>query len=274
MNKKISMKNSYFIVTLIVLLLLSKKTSAQEATVITAEELAKQLANPVASLISVPLQNNFDFNVGPNEGFRYNLNVQPVIPLSISENWNMISRTIVPIISQSNVFIDDSNQTGLGDIVQSVFFSPKAPSKSGLIWGVGPILLLPTATDNMLGGNKWAAGPNAVFLKLNGPWTLGGLINHMWSYAGSGNNINASFVQPFITYATPKGESYTMASENTQSWDNDIFGGFIGVYYGKVMSLNKQMLQLVGGPKVYYGNNPLNPNWGIRANIILLYPKK
>lgn len=267
------MKNKILNILLLIAMLNVSAVKAQTQAAVSAEKLAKQLANPVASLISVPLQNNFDFGVGLFDGFKYTLNIQPVIPISLNEKWNMITRTIIPIISQSDVTGIGNNETGLGDIAQSIFFSPKEV-KNGLVWGIGPVFLLPTATDNVLGANKWGVGPNALILKLKGQWTYGALVNHIWSYAGNGpNDINATFFQPFITYASKSGSSLSIASENTQSWDNDIFGGFAGIYYSKVLKFGKQMIQLGGGPKIFYGNNFFNPEWGIRVNLIFLFPK-
>ncbi|MCF6223342.1 MAG: hypothetical protein L3J34_06395 [Flavobacteriaceae bacterium] len=268
------MKTKLTLVLFFIHIIFFSSNYAQSQDQATAKELAIKLANPISNLISVPFQNNYDFNVGPLNGLRYTLNIQPVIPISISEDWNLISRTIVPITYQKDVSVLDETDFGLGDIVQSLFFSPKSPTNNGLIWGIGPIFLLPTATNDVLGTKKWATGLNAVFLKLQGQLTYGALINHMWSFAGNGlNDLNASFFQPFFTYATPKGSSYTIASENTRNWNNDLFGGFIGMYYAKVVKIKKQTLQVGGGPKIYYGNNFMNPAWGFRINIISLFPK-
>jgi len=161
------------------------------------EELAKKLANPIASLISVPFQGNYDSDIGPNDkGDRYVLNIQPVIPISMNDDWNIISRTILPLVTQDDIFPGAGSQSGLGDVVQSVFFSPKQPTQSGWIWGAGPVFLLPTATDDLLGADKWGIGPTAVVLKQKGPWTYGALANHIWSVAGDGDRkaISTTFL--------------------------------------------------------------------------------
>ena len=166
-------------------------------------DLAKKTQNPVADLISVPFQNNVNFGVGPQDDVQYILNVQPVIPFRLSEDWNLISRTIVPLIYQPELAPGVGEVFGLGDIQQSLFFSPAKPGK--LIWGVGPIFQFPSATDDSLGQGKWGAGPTAVALTVHGPWVLGALINNVWSFAGDSDrrDVNQMLIQPFVNYNLP-----------------------------------------------------------------------
>lgn len=239
-----------------------------------ADALAKQLANPVAALISVPFQNNFDFGIGSNDGWRYTLNVQPVVPFSLNDDWNLISRTIIPIIHQQDVF-GSSSQTGLGDTVQSVFFSPKEPTSGGWTWGIGPVFLLPTATDGRLGSEKWGLGPTAVALKQEGKWTYGVLANHLWSVAGHSDRaeVNATFLQPFVTYSLGQGQTLTAQTETTYDWRNSKWTMPLGLLYGKVTRIGSQMVSIGGGIR-YYGTKPDGaPDWGIRVSLTLLFPK-
>jgi hypothetical protein len=241
-------------------------------------ELAKQLANPIAALISVPFQFNWDNDIGPDDsGSRLTLNVQPVIPFSLNDDWNLISRTILPIVDQQDIFPGSGDQSGLGDTVQSLFFSPKAPSSRGWVWGVGPVLLLPTATDDLLGTGKWGAGPTAVALKQQGPWTYGALANHLWSFAGDGdrNDISNTFLQPFVSYTTPQAWTVAVNAEATYDWKAEQWNIPIALLVSKVTRLGKQMISIQAGPRYYAESTPTGPEgWAFRANLTLLFPAR
>lgn len=247
---------------------------AQEDQQTSAEELAKKLQNPIASLISVPFQANFDFGIGPADGSRFLMNIQPVIPMSLSEDWNLIARAILPITSQNDVFGESGTQTGLGDMVTSAFFSPKEPTSGGLIWGAGPVLLIPTATDDLLGTGKFGIGPTAVGLKQIGDLTIGVLANHIWSIAGDEDraDVNSTFIQPFIAKNFKGGYALGLNTELTQSWDYDATSGTLNLTGSKVISLGKQLGQVAIGPRIPYGGAN-STEWGFRAAFVLLFPK-
>jgi hypothetical protein len=240
-----------------------------------AAELAKKLSNPVAALISVPFQNNFDFGAGPNgDGFQYKLNVQPVIPISLSEDWNLISRTIIPYVYQENIF-GTSSQSGLSDTVQSLFFSPKAPTSGGWIWGAGPVLLIPTATDDLLGTEKWGAGPTAVLLKQQKGWTYGVLANHIWSFAGESGRaeVNATFLQPFVSYTTKSSTTFTLNTESTYDWSNSQWTVPLNVMVSQLVRIGKQPGQFSLGARYYAEGPGGGPDWGLRFVVTFLFPK-
>ena len=240
-----------------------------------AAELAKATQNPIASLISVPLQNNFDWGGGPNgDGFQYKLNVQPVIPVSLSEDWNVISRTILPFVYQEKV-IGTSSQSGLADTVQSFFFSPVKPAPGGWIWGAGPVLQIPTATDDRLGEEKWGAGPTGVALKQQGPWTYGLLFNHVWSFAGEGGraDVNRTFLEPFVSYTTKTFTSFAVNTESNYDWEHGQWLVPVNMAVQQLLKVGKQPIALQVGGR-YYAQGPSGaPEWGLRFQLTLLFPK-
>lgn len=240
-------------------------------------DLAKSLSNPVAALISVPFQYNYDQNIGPDDdGHRSTLNIQPVIPISVSEDWNMISRTILPIIDQSDVAPGAGSQTGTGDVVQSVFFSPKEPTASGWIWGVGPVFLLPTGSEDELTADKWGAGPTGVVLRQHGPWTYGGLFNHIVDFAGDDDrsDISSTFIQPFMSYTTPSAVTYTLNSESTIDWENDDSAVPINAIVSKVVPVGGQLFSVGGGFRYWADSMENGPEGlGVRLQITALFPK-
>lgn len=245
-------------------------TFAQEES---DEELVKELNNPVSSLISVPFQNNFEFKLGPNnDGFKYTLNFQPIIPFSLNKDWNLITRTIVPFIYQDDV-IGTTTQSGLSDIEQSFFFSPKNPV-AGIIVGAGPVFLYPSATDDLLGAEKWGAGPTIVLVKQEGPWTYGVLVNHIWSFAGNEHRtyVSSTFLQPLIAYSAKTRTTFSVNTESTYDWHNDQWTVPINFTIAQLTRIGKLPVQFTIGGKVYAEGPSGAPEWGIRFVVTPLFP--
>jgi hypothetical protein len=239
-----------------------------------ADALAKQLSNPIANLISVPFQSNFDFGAGDG-GFAYTMNVQPVVPISLNADWNMVSRTIVPIAYRDYLPPPDGDTFGLGDTTQSLFFSPKAPGPGGLIWGVGPVLLLPTATDDFLGTGKMGLGPTAVALVQRGPWTVGALANHIWSVAGKDNrqDVSLTYWQPFTSYALGGGTSVSLNAETSYDWMSNDWTVPVTFGVSQVFKIGEQAVSLQVSGKWFAVTPDGGPDWGVRTTFTLLFPK-
>ena len=268
-----------FQAALVCALILARPLPAQAAApdqASQAAELAKKLANPVAALISVPVQFNADYGFGPTgDGTRYLTNIQPVVPLELNAEWNLISRTILPVISQHDVF-GTSSQSGIGDVLQSAFFSPKAPTAGGVIWGVGPVLLLPTASDDLLGGGKWAAGPTALALVQDSGWTYGVLANQLWSFAGdsSRSSINALYLQPFLSYGgISPGFTLGGSFESTYDWRANQWTIPFIANASQILKVQGQLISVGLGAKVYLDKPANGPDWGLRFTVAFLFPK-
>jgi hypothetical protein len=236
-------------------------------------ELVKKSLNPIASLVSFPIQNNWDFGIGAEDAMRYTANIQPVIPFSLNQDWNLITRTILPVIYQGSRFAGDGSHSGLGDILQSFFFSPKE-KVGGWILGGGPALLYPSATDSVLGSGKWGAGPTLVALRQQHGWTYGLLANHIWSYAGWGDqNVNSTFLQPWISYSTKTYTSFTVNTESTYDWEHAQWTVPLNFMVSQMLKVGKQPISLQLGYR-YYAEGPSGgPEWGIRFAVTFLFPK-
>jgi hypothetical protein len=244
-----------------------------------SQELAKKLSNPVAALISVPFQGNYDQGYGPLEdGERFFVNVQPVIPISLNEEWNLISRTIVPVIKQDEILPFAGEQFGLGDTLQSFFLSPSQPTSEGIVWGVGPVILAPTGTDDLLSSGKWGAGPTGVILRQSGSWTVGALANHVWSFAGDADrtDVNSTYIQPFISYTTPDLWTFTLNTESTYNWENEEWSVPINFVAAKLVKFGEQRVSLFAGVR-YWADTPelTGPkDVGFRFGATFLFPKQ
>jgi hypothetical protein len=242
-------------------------------------ELAKKLQNPIANLISLPLQSNWDWGIGQHgtDAMRYTLNVQPVIPFSLTKDWNLITRTIVPAISQPPLFAADNRTNGIGATQFSAFLSPS--NAEGTIWGAGPIVQIPTTSDSALGSYRWGLGPTFVVLKLEkgSPWVYGFLVNNVWSVGnGAGGSYNNFLLQPFVNYNFEGGTYLTTGPILTADWKADSgnqwtvpLGGGIGhIFHLGRLPVNTQVSAYYNVVKPDFG-----PNWQIRAQVQLMFPK-
>jgi len=254
-----------------------KVETTSPASKSSAQDLAKKLANPVAAMISLPMQMNYTRGYGANDDEdQYLINIQPVIPFAISDDWNLISRTILPIVKRDDIPLGRGVQGGIGDVVQSLFFSPSTVGESGWIWGVGPVFLFPTGTND-LSAEKWGAGPTAVALKQEGPWTYGGLVNHIWSFAGNDDvvkDISQTFIQPFVSYSTDKGLTFSMLTESTYDWENEQWTVPIILVANQLDKFGGQMVSY-GGGIIYTAEAPDGgqEGFGFRLVFTLLWPR-
>lgn len=241
------------------------------------EDLAQKLANPIASLISIPIQANYDENYGAaDQGSVWRTNIQPVIPFTLNEDWNIISRTILPLIDQSAIPTKGLGESGLGDTVQSLFFSPQAPTSSGWIWGAGPVFLLPTATESALGSEKWGAGPTAVALKQSGHWSYGALVNHIESFAGDSSRMymSASTLQPFVSYITSTKTTFGLNSESLYDWNSGQWSIPVIFQVQQLIKVGKLPAQVGLGVRYWAESAPTGPQgWGVRLMWTFLLPK-
>jgi len=264
---------------LILSLVLAVTAAARAEEKNSDEDLAKKLTNPVADLISVPFQFNYDDGIGPtNDGYQYYLKFQPVVPIHLTSDWNVISRTILPVI-YTNRFVPpfDGPNFGTGDITQSFFFSPKEPSSWGkIIWGAGPAFLIPTATNGSLGAEKWGAGPTVVILKLAGPVTAGLLANQIWGFAGNDNRTryNQTYFQPFLVYTTHTATSLGVNLESSYDWVTSRWSVPMNLFVSQMARLGPQIAQFQVGYRSWVSTPSGGPQWGLRFTVTLLYPKE
>jgi len=239
-------------------------------------EIAQKLTNPLAAMISVPLQNWFDFNLGPHEdGFRYTMEAQPVYPMQISKDWNLLSRTTIPVVYQQDV-TGQTTQAGLSDLTEALFLSP-VHTKS-IVWGAGPVFLIPTGTNGLLSTRKFGIGPTAVVLKHKGRTNAGLLASQVWSVAGSASHpyVSQTYAQPFFAYTTTKAWTFAATSYDTYNWTAGRWTAIVNpLRVSKLLNLGPQRLSVGGALRCTVTSPQYQPKGcGLEFTVTLVYPAK
>ncbi|MGB5460054.1 MAG: hypothetical protein WBM91_00110 [Eudoraea sp.] len=265
-----------FLIVLLFFAAGNKLWAQDESQETDAAALAKKAQNPIANMISVPIQNNTNFGLGPFDRSQNVTNIQPVIPASLG-NWNLINRTIIPLTSQPNLAAESGGNYGLGDIVYQGFFTPTG--SGNITWGVGPVLTLPTATNNSLGAGKWSAGPAAIVVAFPGKWVLGAVAYNAWSFAGQSDRaaVNQGVLQYFVNYNLPKAWYLTSAPIVSVNWEGPPDNKWIvpfGAGFGKIFAIGKQKFN--GNVSAYWNAAKLEaidgPDWTLRFQLAFLFP--
>lgn len=245
------------------------------AAVVRAEDssltLAKKLTNPFSDVVNLPINQNPDFGIA-DDGWRYTVTVQPVIPFRLNHEWHLISRTVAPVIYQDSGGSDDF---GLGDIAQSFFISPTHASEEGWFWGIGPIFSLPTATQDRFGTEQWGIGPTMGLLIRSGPWTLGALLNHIHSIQGhdAQSDVNTTFLQPFVDYTARSKTTLSLNTESIYDWTSEQWTAPIHLVVRQLFDLSDQRVSVALGGRYYLDKPEGGPQWGIRLGVTFIFPR-
>ncbi len=240
------------------------------------DEINKMLNNPLASLISIPFQLNYSIGGGERDKDQnYTLNIQPIIPINLNADWNIISRTIFPLIEQQSNNLDGQKDTtkGIGDTTQTFFVSPT--KSKYFIWGVGGAFLLPTASEDRLGTEKWGAGPSAILIKQSDKWTFGVIANHIWSFAGNENrdNVNTTFIQPIIVRQLPGAYSLGFNTEYQYDWEHRVDSLPLNFTAGKVVRFGKLPVNFTLGFRYFVDSRDDEPDYGFRFVTTFVLPE-
>jgi hypothetical protein len=239
------------------------------------KNLAQELSNPIASLYTLPMQLNFDQGLGANgDGSQTLLNLQPLIPFSLNEDWHLISRTIVPLIDQQDVAWKGQDESGVGDVIQSLFLSPSETPDNGWIWGVGPAASLPTASHDAFGIDSWAFGPTAVVLKTKETWTVGALVSHLWSIDEGSDDYNGTYFEPWISYVTPTNTTISFSVETVYDWNSDDLALPLNFIVDQLVTIADRPVSIGAAVKYWADSAEGGPeDWGLRLQVTLIWPK-
>lgn len=254
----------YFLFSVVIFSLFIASVSLSQKS----DNIAKKLSNPLG-YISFPFQSNIDFNIPKHNGFKWTMNLLPIIPVELNKNLNVINRLVVPVISQKDIF-KNTSQTGLGDILINSFLSPKSES---LVWGIGPTIYFPSGFPEELTSKKWAAGPDLVVMKTEGRLIIGALLFHIWSFGGNESRPDFSYTyfQPVSLYNFNDGWGIGLSAEISNEAKKKVTNGSVIFQGSKLMNISGQLVNFVLGPKYYFGNFN-KPEVGIRASVNLLFP--